>query len=70
MKKYYLITSVAWGLLTLLCLGVAIYRYTQLGSQAWWYFVALGVALLLFLRRLRLLKKEPALPKNRTETEN
>lgn len=66
MKKYYTFTFYMWLILALLSVVVAVWKYLELGDDAWWFFVACGVAVFLCIRRFLALKKVCAAEKNGT----
>lgn len=70
MNNYYRATAYVWLAFTLFSAGYAVWQYRETGAQAWWYFVAAGLALFLFLKRYRTLKISRRQEKTGAGTEN
>lgn len=70
MKKYYTFTFYMWLILTVLSVIVAVWKYLEIGNDAWWFFVACGVAGFLCFRRYLALKNVRAAEKNGTAHKN
>lgn len=70
MKKYYTYTFYMWLILAVVSLGVALWEYRELGDDAWWFFVAFGVAAFLCVRRYLALKSFRAAEKNGGTSKN
>lgn len=52
MKKYLLISTIAWSLLSLFALLIAVYEIKTKGIQKGWvYLIAFGLAVFLTIRR-------------------
>lgn len=70
MKKYFTFTFYMWLVLAAVSLGVAIWKYIEIGDDAWWFFVVCGVALFLCSRRYAALKKFRAAEKSEDTNKN
>lgn len=58
MKKYYLISTVIWLILSVLALIFAVHEILENGfSKGWVYLLALGLAGFLFMRRYAAYRK-------------
>ncbi len=58
MKKYYLISTIAWLILSVFALIFAIYEIAINGfEKGWVYLLALGLAAFLFMRRFAAYRK-------------
>jgi hypothetical protein len=52
MKKYLLISTIAWSVLSLFALIIAVYEIKTAGiEKGWVYLIAFGLAVFLTLRR-------------------
>ena len=52
MKKYLLISTIAWSMLSLFALVIAVYEIKTKGiEKGWVYLIAFGLAVFLTLRR-------------------
>jgi hypothetical protein len=58
MKKYYLISTIVWLILSVFALIFAVYEIVVNGfSKGWVYLLALGLATFLFMRRYAAYRK-------------
>lgn len=70
MKKYFTFTFYMWLVLAVVSLGVAIWKYIEMGEAAWWFFVVCAVALFMCYRRYAALKNFRAAEKNDGTSKN